>query len=254
MKTLKILLGCFLVTLLWERPNTPVAQNALPPQTTNGPCSPIFNGSGNVNNCNMPPEGSALTSSERAKFASALSIKALHVGIGDMPERARTQTWDSRPWNEGEYADVRLTINNILDYPLDNVDLVVGDVEGSPRARIAGIGQLSELSGLDIRPVPIVTALDQLPVIHMRGTDGKDYNLPIFDELLAHPRIPPRHYRVSTSRLFANDSLRLIVATTYGGDLKRTPPKRLQITGTYETGPTNGRVREQVDVIVPVAR
>lgn len=30
-------------------------QTSLPSQTTTGACSPIFNGSGNVNNCNTPP-------------------------------------------------------------------------------------------------------------------------------------------------------------------------------------------------------
>jgi hypothetical protein len=54
----------------------------LPPQTTNGPCSPIFNGSNNTNNCTPQPR--TLTKDQISKLSTAIAQipQGIQVKIG----------------------------------------------------------------------------------------------------------------------------------------------------------------------------
>lgn len=56
-------------------------QATLPSQTTNGNCSPIFNGSGNTNNCNTGPTARRLDEKEKLNLSNCL---AKHPGTANI--------------------------------------------------------------------------------------------------------------------------------------------------------------------------
>ena len=169
---------------------------------------------------------------------------ALTTGIGNLPDRKRVSvTWDGKPWDEAHYADVRLSIENTSDFPLQNLDLNISAADGKDHARIAGIGQLTDVKGVDFHP-PRTPDLS----VGLRGTDGKVYHFPFTDML---GWIPAIKFRVFCPRLLPRQTLRLIIAVI-GGPTR--PPKQLQLTGTYETAPSEGSTRGQINETVGVVQ
>jgi hypothetical protein len=177
---------------------------------------------------------------------AALILHAVYVGIRNMPERNGVPTWNDKPWDEGDYADVRLTITNALDLPLQNLDLDINVTDGDPKAGIAGIAQLTNISSVEFRKPPFQVPE---PALRLRGDDGKSYNLPWpgIDFLEEHRIVS--NYGLFCPRLGHNGIIRLILATIHGGDHNR-PPDRLKINGTYVTesakGRINGRISETI--------
>lgn len=179
----------------------------------------------------------------------ALSFKAFWVGIGNLPERSKvTNTWDGKPWDEHDYADVRLTITNGLDLALQNVDLDINVATEEPTG-IAGIGQLTNINGIEFRK-PALNIRE--PTLQLQDkSDGKWYNLPLspfFDE---HRIVPD--YRIFCPRLAQRDIIRLILATIHL-EQHGKPPKKLRITGSYVTESGQGRTTGQVNEVVIVAQ
>ena len=177
-----------------------------------------------------------------------LAYGATFVGIANMPERQHVKTWNEKPWDESNYSDVRLTIGNTHDFPLENLDLEISVSEGDKEQLIAGIDQLSAVSGVEFRR----PSVPQTPPVRLRGRDGNTYNLPI-DSMLDKTHFPSPSYKMFCPRLLAKDGLRLIIAAAFTGRIKR-PPERLRISGSYETAPSEGSKRVQVDKIVQVAK
>ena len=97
---------------------------------------------------------------EEHLLASAISFRAMAVGIGNMPERKKlTETWDGKPWDEDHYEDVRLSIDNNLALPLEQLDLSVSVTEGDKDMRIAAIGELNGVNGVQFRVPQAVSSL-----------------------------------------------------------------------------------------------
>lgn len=82
--------------------------------------------------------------SKKAVPPNALAFRALSVGIRNEPERAQATTWDGKPWNEDLYADVRLSIENVFEYPVQDIDLDINVADGNQKAQIGAIGQLTD--------------------------------------------------------------------------------------------------------------
>jgi hypothetical protein len=187
--------------------------------------------------------------SVKDRLSSALVFRALATAIGNMPELKRVQlTWDSKPWNEEHYSDVRLTIENTFDFALQNLDLNIIATDGEEKSRVAGIGQLSDVNGLEFHP----PKMPEMPPLALRGTDGKTYQLPT-DTLFGNTWLPATKFRIFCSRLLPGEPLRLIIATVHD-DGTKIPPNHLRITGVYETAPSEGSIRGRVDKIVKVVQ
>ncbi|MGA2716909.1 MAG: hypothetical protein ABSG41_27800 [Bryobacteraceae bacterium] len=193
------------------------------------------------------PHSSAITP---ARPVVALVLNALYVGIRNMPERAGVPTWNDKPWDEDDYADVRLTITNALNLPLQNLDLDISVTEGDPKAGIAGIAQLTNVTGVEFRKPPFQVPE---PALRLKGDDGKSYNLPILGLSFLEEHRIVSDYRMFCPRLGQKDIIRLILATIHVGDHNR-PPERLKITGTYVTESTEGRINGQVSEIIATTR
>jgi hypothetical protein len=184
-------------------------------------------------------------------FKSALIFHSITTGIGNLPERKRvTETWDEKPWDEANYADVRLQVDNSLDFPLDNLDLNISVAADDKSNAVAGIGQLSDLKDVEFHRPPLDV---KLPDLQLVGKDGKTYRLPT-EELFGKMHLPTPNYRVTCQRLLAKDSFRLIIATTSHSENRRIPPERLRITGSYEMAKSEGGARERVDAVVVVEK
>jgi hypothetical protein len=83
--------------------------------------------------------------------SKALVFHAMYVGVGNMPERAGVVTLNDKPWDKDAHADVRLTITNDLDLALQDLDINIDVAEGDPKVVIAGIAQLTKVSGLEFQ-------------------------------------------------------------------------------------------------------
>jgi hypothetical protein len=181
------------------------------------------------------------------RLSSALTFRALAVGIRNMPERKNVQmTCDGKPWHEEIFSDVRLNIESTLDFAIQNLDLSILATDGEEHSRIAGIGQLSQVSGLEFHP----PKMPELPPIALLGTDGKTYQLPT-DNMFGSTWLPATKFRVFCPRLFPGEPLRLIIATLHDDGIK-VPPQHLRIIGTFETPPSDGSTKGNVDAIVKV--
>jgi hypothetical protein len=165
--------------------------------------------------------------------ARALAFHAVYFGIRNLPERSLvTNTWDEKPWDEDDYADVRLTITNTIDSPLQNLDLVISVVEGDPKAGIAGIAQLTDISGVEFRKPSL-----QIPDVafRLRGEDGKPINFPFPAGAFEHTVVS--QYRMFCPRLEQGDVIRLILATIYIGAHNRPPDRANSVpAGVRQTG------------------
>ncbi len=178
-----------------------------------------------------------------------LSFRAFWAEPGNMPERSQVKNiWNGKPWDEHDYADVRLTITSTVDLALQDVDLDISVAKEDPKTGIAGIAQLTNVSGVEFHKPPFVPE----PVLRVQGQDGKSHNLPIpgFSFLEEHRIVPD--YRVFCPRLAQRDTIRLILATICLGQ-PGTPPSRLRITGSYVTESSAGRTTAQVNEVVVVS-
>ncbi|HEU0046121.1 MAG TPA: hypothetical protein VFQ43_00785 [Nitrososphaera sp.] len=176
----------------------------------------------------------------------AVGFQALDTEIGNLPERQKVSlTWNGKPWDEQQYSDVRLTINNNLDYQIQNSDLAISAMDGEEHLGIAGIGQLSDVSGVEFHP-----PLTQWPQLRLRGKDGKDY---VFDatDMLGNKWLPAREFRIFCPRLLPNEPLRLIIATVRDNGNKK-PATSLHIKGTYETAQSEGSMRRKLDQTIVI--
>lgn len=229
----------------WVKPHAKDSAQNVPP-----PAPPV---SSTTNNAAPPVKEAAPTHktapAQHAAEHPALSFQAFWVGIGNLPERSKvTNTWDGKPWDEHDYADVRLTITNGLDLALQNVDLDINVATEEPTG-IAGIGQLTNINGIEFRK-PALNIRE--PTLQLQDkSDGKWYNLPLspfFDE---HRIVPD--YRIFCPRLAQRDIIRLILATIHL-EQRGKPPKKLRITGSYVTESGQGRTTGQVNEVVIVAQ
>ena len=97
------------------------------------------------------------TKTVHAEQLPALSFRAFWVGVGNMPERSQvTNTWNGKPWDENDYADVRLTITSTADLALQDVDLDISVAKEDPKTGIAGIAQLTNISGVEFHKPPLI--------------------------------------------------------------------------------------------------
>lgn len=180
-------------------------------------------------------------------YRSALAFDAYVENLGNLPERKRlTLTYDDKPWEETKYADVRLEIENTSTVPLENIDLDIDLLGNKSGDFIAGIGQLSDVGGVEFHK-------PQLPQAKLRltGKNGKDYIVTSTDIMDAgHPLF--FDVRVFCPRLSPEETLRLIIASLLDDPSKR--PNHLRIKGTYETTPSEGSKRENVEKIVDVVQ
>jgi len=177
-----------------------------------------------------------------------LTFHALYVAVRNMPERARVPTWNDAPWDEDDYADVRLTITNALDLPLQSLDLDISVTEGDPKTGIAGIAQLTNVSGVEFSKTPF-----QTPTLRVRGDDGKSYNIPTDIGGFLNQHRVVSHYGMFCPRLGRNGIIGLILATIHVGDHNR-PPDRIKITGTYLTESNAGRITRQISQVIDVMK
>ena len=178
---------------------------------------------------------------------TVLAFRAMATAIGNLPERKRvSMTWDGKPWDEAHYSDVRLTMENTFEFPLQNIDLTISATDGNETSRIAGIGQLSDVNGIEYHP----PKSPELPPLSLRGEDGNLYRLPTAD-VFGSVWLPATTFRIFCPRLLPGEPLRLIIATVQSNKVKR-PPVRVRITGVYETGPSEGSVRGRIDEVVTV--
>jgi hypothetical protein len=164
-----------------------------------------------------------------------LTFNAMVVGIGNMPERkAVTHTWDGKAWDEENYSDLRLDIQNKSHSRVQDLDLTVtvkGDASDPTQYVMTAIGQLSQIPGVEY-PKPQAPEV----TLQLRGKDNKLYNLP-FPPPDAFPgwgTLPVPSLKVFVPKLFNGEQLKLIIgASTTSVPLKRAP-KRLEISGSYE--------------------
>jgi hypothetical protein len=182
-----------------------------------------------------------------AALSSAITFKAFSAVPGDLPERSRvTETYDGKPWNESTFADVRLSVTNHADVPIQNLSLTIDVTYGDEKPGIAAIGQLSEITGVTFpkqQPFPDAA-------ISVVDKSGHHSNIPIGSWLAKLP-IAYAKQDVICPALRAHEELRLILGTTYWHENNK-PPARLKITGSYETTPGTGSVRGTIDQVIPV--
>lgn len=184
---------------------------------------------------------------ERA-IRSILSFSAVSVGIGNMPGRERVATFDGKPWDEEHYGDLRVLVGNTRDVALLNLDLSIDLSDSDKDIRIVGIGQLSTINGVEFRQSQ--APVGSLPVIRLRGKDGKTYNLPV-DSMTQGMNMPAKRLRVICPRLEPTEGLKLILATVDGSPSK-VVPKQIRITGTVFADSASGFLRSNFDALVPV--
>jgi hypothetical protein len=228
----------------WVKPHAKdAAQNPSPPPV---PAAPS-NTSPPVKD--HPAPAHKTTPAQHAAQYPPLALQAYRVGLGNMPERSRvTNTWNGQPWDESDFADVRLKITNNIGLALQDIDLDITFTEDDPEAGIAGIGQLTDISGIEFRKTPLNMPE---PAFKLRGTDGKSYNLPLNPFMEEHRVV--RDYRMFCPRLAQRDIIRLIIAAICLNHPKK-PPSRLKITGTYVTESSAGRMTVQVNEVVMVTQ
>ena len=189
---------------------------------------------------------------EEHLLASAISFRAIAVGIGNMPERKKlAETWDGKPWDEDHYEDVRLSIDNNLALPLEQLDLSVSVTEGDKDMRIAAIGEVNDVSGVQFR-APQGVPHGQLPPLRLHGADGKDYNLPV-EDIASKMHLPAPSYQMFCPRLEPKDTLHLIMGVS-GTTVSKKSPSRLRITGTYHAESISGNVVGRIDEVVAVTQ
>jgi|SRR5665213_1346948 len=179
---------------------------------------------------------------------AGLSFRSIAVNVLNMPERKKVKFYDGRPWHENEYSDVRLSITNATDFPLQNLDLQVGALANERKFWLVGIAQLSAIKAVEFRTPP-VPSMD--PIV-LKDVNGKDTLLPFpFPDLLKTPPFP--YYVVFCPRLGPHETIELILATiTEGISTSGNPPGQLRITGSSETALSEGGKRVPVDIALPV--
>jgi hypothetical protein len=162
----------------------------------------------------------------------------------NMPERKTVKnTWDGKPWNDTEYADVRFSIENKADALFQNLDLTVGpgDEKGF---RIAAIDQLSEVPGVEFPK-------SQFPdfTLKVMGNDDRPHTLVLPTSKMALPTTTVKLY---AAKLVQNQSIKVILGITQGKPSGNSAPKELHIKGTYETSVNGTPHQAKLDEIVPV--
>lgn len=181
------------------------------------------------------------------ELTHALAFHALDTEIGNLPERKKVSlTWDGKAWDEQRYSDVRLTIDDIFEFQLESIDLTISAMDAEEHLGIAGIGQLSDVSGLEFHP----PKMPEPPPLSLRGTDGKSYRLDLTD-MFGKMWLPAREFRIFCPRLLPKEPLRLIIATVRDNGTKK-PAASLRVRGVYETAPSEGSVRGKVDQTVAI--
>lgn len=185
-----------------------------------------------------------------------LTFDALSVGVGGMPERQSVSNiWDSKPWNEELYSDVRLTIGNNPKYRTENLDLTItlpGKDTDPQRQLIAAIDQLSRIGGVEF-PKPQSPETNVL----MKGQDGNTYNMPFsFDTFSPNPKtgwwLPTPSHKVFVPKLFNGEKLKLILGTILDGSREKIAPKFIQLSGTYEIVTERDKQRISLDRTIEV--
>jgi hypothetical protein len=172
-------------------------------------------------------------------YSNGLEFQATVIpGPGEYPEGTEIA---GIKWRK-EFTDVRVTISNILDVPVEKLDLLVGfDIH------IAGMGQL----GTAVQGVSASPGNASVDVISLKGLDpdGKPMQIPAVP---AGPGFVPV-YHIMCQRLSARGQIKLVVATialnSFAGGMPaklfadKRPPKLIRIGGSYETGPVDGAKR-----------
>ena len=144
-------------------------------------------------------------------------------------------------WMDG-FIDVRLTIEDISDSPIQNVNLTVEVLDEN--GALFAMGQMGGIPGVEFHP-------PELPDIGIQliGKDGQTSTVTARDlfAMAAQGKTMPsmgKQYKLFCPRLIPKAPLRLVVAT---GDDKGELTNNLRIFGTYETMPSEGSRLVKID-------
>jgi hypothetical protein len=164
-----------------------------------------------------------------------LIFDSMAVNILNMPERKSvTHTWDGKAWDEEQYSDVRLDIQNNSRFRVQTLDLtltVKGDAADSTQYVIAAIDQLTQIPGVEF-PRP------QAPQFKLKllGKDNNLYNLP-FPSLGAFPgwgTLPVPSLKMFVPKLLNEEQLKLIIGSSATVAPPKRAPKWIEISGSYD--------------------
>src|ERR1700686_753137 len=170
--------------------------------------------------------------SSRSPVSLNLKFDSFTTAVGNLPDRARTSTWNGDPWDEKEYTDVRLRIDNV-GAKIRDLDLalkLVGDDDSDKSFYvIPAIGQTTDLHGVEfIPPQP------QEMTIALKGADNKTYTLPFSTAFgKGWSTLPPRSIRVIVPQLLDGQHLILIIGTSHiSTPTEAKIPSHIEVSGT----------------------
>jgi len=170
--------------------------------------------------------------SSRSPVSLNLRFESFTTAVGNLPDRAKASTWNGDPWDENEYADVRLRIDN-TGVKIKDLDLtlkLVGD-DDLDRSRyfvIPAIGQTTELHGVEFIP----TQLGELTTA-LKGADGKTYTFPLNTDLgKGWSTLPLSSIRVIVSQLLEGQHLSIIIGTSHIPKSESKVPSHIEVSGT----------------------
>jgi hypothetical protein len=148
-------------------------------------------------------------------------------------------------WEES-FVDVRLEIRSKAEFPIQDLDLTIAVVPH--KALLGGLGQLSNVSGCQIT----LPKMEQSSSLRIRGLNGGVFTLDTKDYL--NEIRYGDYYKIFCSRLPGREELRLVVAACNDSSehAEIVTPKILIISGTYETMPSEGSHRVEVNQVLPV--
>jgi hypothetical protein len=147
---------------------------------------------------------------------------------------------------DGHFRDLRMTLDNTSEYPIQNLQLTVRVVQNGDV--LYGIGQLSDIPGVEFHPadVPDATAT-------FKGVDGQKLRVSLRDmmAMVGGTSFAP-YYKLFCPTLPSGIQMRLTVA---GSDhTGEAAPKKLQVFGTYEIKSAASDNIVKVNTILDVTR
>ena len=153
-------------------------------------------------------------------------------------------------WSK-DFSELRLTIKSESTAPIQNLTLSVAVIEKGEA--IAGMAQPDqETSGCVVRR----PRENLVPEVLLRGVDGSRANIaPFMNDMMNKGWVFRDHYDILCQRIMAGESIPLVMGTISeqrDGDMT-VPPKRLHVTGDYETTAAEGSKRIRVDELVLVS-
>lgn len=176
-----------------------------------------------------------------------LTFDSFTAGVGNLPERARTSTVDGEPWDDKNYADIRLKVDNPTA-KIRNLDLnlrLVGEHDDPKELpyRITAIGQTTEIKNIEF----IVPQMPEL-AIQLRDANNETDIAPLVFHLdKGWSILPPPSIRVVVPQLLDGQYLTLIIGTVLSkpGHPENEAPPYLEVSGTGDAL-IAGNIREGI--------